>query len=164
MAYFGGIGPSSGFILESVCLVHASNFRHQGIIRVWISQQWANRQKNLQEIYSVWKRYNPNPKSLMVKEELGQHNIPCSERDKEGMTGEIITPLDIARANASIAVDVGVENLCKERDLSRTQSNQTKIILQHKRRELTFKPQHIKSPQNRLYRQANNCLLFYFIL
>lgn len=41
--------PSSCLILGPVCLVHMSNFRHQGIIWVWIRQQGANGEQHLKK-------------------------------------------------------------------------------------------------------------------
>jgi hypothetical protein len=38
---------SSGFIFGSVSLVHMGNLRYKRIIRIWISQQWANGEQYL---------------------------------------------------------------------------------------------------------------------
>ena len=39
--------PCSGLILGPVCLVHMSNFWHQGVIWVWVRQEGTNGEQHL---------------------------------------------------------------------------------------------------------------------
>ncbi len=79
---FLGPGASSSLILDSVSLVHMSNFWNQRIIWVWVRQKRAYREQHL--------GYREGRAPLLFED---------------------------VKADATIAIDVGVEHLCSEGNL-----------------------------------------------
>lgn len=71
------LGPTPGgsFVFGLVSLVHVSNLRNQGVVRVWVRQKWANWKQNLK----------CNPESFPTLRNI--NNTTCFAKHKPVLTG-----------------------------------------------------------------------------